>query len=149
MSAESRLSERLAVVATIDPDAYGTGAQNSDAIDMLMHRRVIFIVMVGDIASTGKVDFVVKGDVASNGSFTTTITDKSITQLTQAGTDSDKQVIVEVTAEEVAAQGKRYIRGVMTMTTAGTDGGMIALAGDTRYQPATEYDLASVDEIVA
>lgn len=142
-----RLSERLFVVATIDPDAYGTGAQTSDVIDMSLHRRVLFVVMAGTLASTATLDFLVKGDTASNGSFTTTITGKSITQLTEAGTDSDKQALLEVTAEEVAAQGFRYIRGTMTLTTAGGDAGVVALAGDARYQPLT--DLTSVDEIVA
>ncbi len=149
MTLENRLSERLALVACIDPDAYGTGAVNSDVIDMLQHRRILFVVMAGDIASTGKLDFAVYGDTASNGSFATLITGKSITQLTQAGTDSDKQAIVEVSSEEVQAQGKRYIRGVMTFTTAGGDAGMVAVAGDSRYQPNNVFDLASVDEIVA
>lgn len=146
---EARLSERLAVVATVDPDAYGTGGQNCDVIDMKLHQRVIFIVMLGDFVSTGKADFAVYGDTASNGSFATLITGKSITQLTQAGTDDNKQVVVEVTAEEVAAQGFRYIRGTLTLTVAGADAGVVALAGDDRYQPASDNDLASVDEIVA
>lgn len=145
----ARLSQQLAVVATIDPDAYGTGDQTTDVIDMKLHNRVIFIVQVGDFVSTGKADFLVKGDTASNGSFTTTITGKSITQLTQAGSDSDKQVIVEVTAEEAMAQGFRYLRGTLTLTTAGADAAVIALAGNDRFQPASDNDLATVDEIVA
>jgi len=143
-----RLSERLAVVATIDPDAYGTGNQDADVIDMQLHRRVLFVVQAGTIASTGVVNFKVYGDTASNGSFTTLITGKEITALTQAGTDSDKQAIVEVTAEEVAAQDLRYIRGQLQITVAGADAAVLALAGDSRYQPLIT-DLASVDEIVA
>lgn len=142
-----RLTERLAVVATIDPDAYGTGAQTSDVIDMTNHRRVIFVVMAGALGSSATLDFEVRGDAASNGSFTTPITGKSITQLTEAGTDSNKQAIVEVTSEEVAAQGLRYVRGLATLGAATSDYGVVAIAGDSRYQPAD--DLASVDEIVA
>lgn len=149
MTLENRLSERLAVVATIDPDAYGTGTQDTDVIDMLEHRRILFIVMAGTIASTGKIDFAVYGDTASDGAFSTLITGKSITQLTQAGSDSDKQAVVEVSSEEVQAQGKRYLKGVLTFTTAGGDAGVIAVAGDSRYQPNNVFDLASVDEIVA
>ena len=37
----------------------------------------------------------------------------------------------------------------MTLTTAGADAGVIALAGDLMYRPAADHDLASVDEIVA
>lgn len=149
MTLNTRLSERLAVVATIDPDAYGTGAQNSDYIDMALHQRILFIILAGTIASTGKIDFAVYGDTASGGAYATAITGAAITQLTEAGTDSDKQAVVEVSAADVQAQGLRYIRGVLTLTTAGGDAGVVAVAGDTRYLPASNADLASVDEIIA
>lgn len=143
-----RLSEKLAVVSTIDPDAYGTGAQTGDVIDMTYHRRVLFIGMAGTLGSSATIDLAVYGDTASNGSFATLITGKSSTQLTEAGTDSDKQAIIEVTAEEVAAQGLRYLRPTMTIGAATSDAGMIALADFSRTGPASELDLASVDEIV-
>lgn len=146
--AQPTLAERLAVIATIDPDAYATGDQTSDVIDMRYWREVMFIVQAGTLGSSATIDFVVKGDTASNGSFTTTITGKSITQMTEAGTDSDKQAVVNVTAEEVAAQGYRYIRGTLSVGTATSDAGVIALAAYPRYSDARDYDLASVDEVV-
>lgn len=149
MSFQARLSERVGVVATVDPDAYGTGDQTTDVIDMKNVNRVMFVVMAGTLGTSATLDFLVKGDTASNGSFTTTITGKSITQLTEAGTDSDKQAIVEVTAEEVKAQGFRYIRGTLTIGAAASDAGVIAIASGLAYEPASDYDLASVDEIVA
>ena len=149
MAYHPRLSEALALVACIDPDAYTTGASNSDSIDMSKHARVMFIVMAGVLGSSATLDFAVWGDTASGGSYATAITGKSITQLTEAGTDADKQAIVEVTGEEVKAQGLRYIRGVMTVGVATSDCGVVALADHSRYAPASELDLASVDEIVA
>lgn len=150
MFGTSRVSEELAVIGTIDPDAYGTGAQNGDVIDMAKWRRVLFILLAGELGSSATLDFEVFGDVASNGSFATAITGKEITQLTQAGTDSDKQVLVEVTSEEVAAQGLRYIRPTATLGTATSDYAMIALgvpAHSTR--DITGSDLASVDEVIS
>ncbi len=145
----ARLSEELAIVATIDPDVHTAAAYTTDVIDMDDFRRVIFIVMTGAMVATSTVDFVVKGDTASGGSFTTTVTGKSITQLTAAGTDDDKQVIVEVTSEECGLQGFRFLRGTLTVGTADSDASVIALAGGLRYSPASDFDLASVDEIVA
>lgn len=142
------LGEELAVVATIDPDAYGTGDQSSDVIDMAHFREVIFVVQAGTLGTSATIDFKVYGDTASNGAFSTQITGKEITQLTDAGTDSDKQAIVRVTAEEVMAQGKRYIKGVMSVGAATSDAGVVALASALRYSAAADYDLASVDEIV-
>ena len=146
---QERLSEGLAVVSCIDPDAYTAAAYNGDVIDMKFFRRVLYIVQAGTLGTNATVDWVLKGDTASGGSYSTTITGKSITQLTEAGTDSDKQVVIEVTAEEVAAQGFRYIRDTLTVGTATSDAGVIAVAAAMRYSPASDYDLASVDEIVA
>lgn len=147
--AQDRLSERLAVVATIDPDAYTADTYTTDIIDMKLHKRVMFVVAVGTMATNATLDFKVQEGAAANLSDAADLSGKAITQLTEAGSDSDKQVIVEVTSEEVAAAGGRYIRGSMTVATAACDAGVIAIAGDTHYQPASEHDLASVDEIVA
>lgn len=146
-----RLSQELAVVACIDPDAYTTGTTVSDIIDMRYHKRVIFIVQAGTLGSSATVDFVVFADSAAAMGTESAMTGKVITQLTEAGTDSDKQAIVEVTAEEVAAHvaGGRYVRGKLVVLVATSDAGMIALADRSRYAPASDFDLASVDEIVA
>lgn len=150
---DNTLAERMAVVACIDPDAYTTGDSTTDVIDMRYFRQVTFIVMAGTLGSSATVDFVVYGDTASGGSYATAITGKSITQLTEAGTDSDKQAIINVTAEEVAAQTLlgvplRYIRGTLSVGTATSDAGVIAVADTLRYSDARDYDLTSVDEVV-
>lgn len=147
---ERLLSELVSVVGTVDPDAITAGTHNTDVIDMSVHRRVMFVVAVGDLGSSATADFKVLECATSGGTYTL-LTGKSITQLTQAGTDSDKQAIVNVSSEELTA-GYRYIKGSLRVGTATSDAGVIALA-DTIFSDAvttTAYgDLASVDEIVA
>lgn len=140
--------QKLAVVSCVDPDAYTTGDVNDDVIDMLYWRRVTFLVMAGDLGSSATLNFKVYGDTASGGAFATQITGKEITALTQAGTDSNKQSHIEVTAEEVAAQGFRYIRGTMSVGAATSDCGVVALGEPAHYAPASNFDLSSVDEYV-
>jgi hypothetical protein len=66
--------------------------------------------------------------------------------------DNDEQAVINLQAEELGT-GKRYVKGVLTLTTAGGDAGAIALASQGRFTDAvvtTSYgDLASVGEIVA
>lgn len=142
------LSDQLAVIATIDPSSISPGSVNTDVIDLSRVRSVIFVVAAGTLGASATLDFAVKGDSASGGSFTTTVTGKTITQLTQAGSDDNKQVIVEVSAEEAGAQGFRYVRGALTVGTAASQACVVALAGGLRYSPASDFDLATVDEIV-
>ena len=145
---ERYLSEMLAVVGAIDPDAYTTGTQLTDAIDMQMHREVIFAIQVGTFGTAATVDFEVMESATSGGTYTQL--DKDITQLTDG--DDDKQVIVNVRASELTA-GMRYLKGSLRLLVEAVDSGVIAFADRTRYSDAvtsTSYgDLASVDEIVA
>jgi hypothetical protein len=145
-----KLSEAVAVVACIDPDAYTTGAQTSDWVDMADFERVAFIVMAGALGTSATIDFKVQQATDGNGTGAKDVTSKAITQLTDGGTDSDKQAIVEVRQDELDVEGGfRYVAGIMTVGAATSDAGVIALGGNPTYGPASNYDLASVDEIIA
>ena len=148
MASQGRISDNAVVVATIDPDAASANTYTSDVIDMSLWDKVVFYVMMGVMATNSTADFTVKGDTASGGSFTTTITGKAITQFTEAGTDSGKQAVVEVTQAEVAAQNFRYIRGALVIAAAASDCGVLAIGYGPNVAPATDNDLASVDEYV-
>jgi len=137
-----RLSEQLAVVATIDPDAYGTTTLTTDVFDMSVHHEAMFVIMVG--TNGGTVDFEVQESTATGAGTNTTTAVASITQLASA--DDDVQVVVTVRGEDMA-DGYRYLRGILTLSAA-TDSGVVALADRARYKAASAGDLASVDEIV-
>ena len=145
----AKLSEILAVVGTVDPDAYVTGTSLTDAIDMEDHEQVIFTVMVGELGSSATVDFYVMESTASGGTYTR-LSGKSITQLTDAGTDDDKQAIVVVKASELTS-GYSFLKGSLRIGAADSDAAVIAQA-TSRFSDAvtsTSFgDLASVDEIV-
>jgi hypothetical protein len=149
--AENLLSNRLAIVSVIDPDANATGTFTGDAIDMAFHRKIMVIVMAGTIASTGTVDCLLTESATSGGTYTQ-ISGKSITQLTQAGTDSDKQAVINLRSDELGT-GMRYVKVSLRIGTAAADSATVTIADRSRYSDAvnttTFGDLASVDEIVA
>lgn len=140
-----QLTEQLAVVATIDPDAYTADAYTSDWIDMSQRRRALFVVMAGTLGTAATLDAKVQEATSAAGAGAQDLSGKAITQMVKA-TDDDKQAIIEVVAEEMSA-GFRYLALVMTVGEATSDAGAIALANVSRYKPDTD-DLASVAEIV-
>lgn len=144
-----RIDQAMAVVECTDPDAYATGATTGDIIDMANFEQVAFVVMAGTLGSSATVDFqVYQGNTNALGS-PKVITSAAITQLTEAGTDSDKQAIVVVRQSDLdVANGFRWIRGTLTVGTATSDAGVVALGMYPTYGPASDYDLTSVDEIV-
>lgn len=135
-----------AVVATVDPDANAAGAHTSDEVDMSKFDNLMWIVQAGELGSSAGLAFKLQESDSSGGTFTD-ITGKAITQLTDAATDSDKQAIVTVRSDELA-DGNRFVRGIMTITTATSDSAVICLGFFPRHGPASDSDLASVAEIV-
>ena len=152
MAYTERLNEQLAIVATIDPDAYTVGATTtaavlSDVIDMDVYHRVMFILQTGILPAQSAINFNVLQGTAT-GTVTTALA--AITAL--APGDDDVQVVVEIEGQDVA-DGFRYIVGqLITENTGGgtitLDVSMVALGDTARYKPASDGDLASVDEIV-
>lgn len=144
-----RADQLAAVVSVIDPDANGTGAVNGDIIDMADFEQVMFIVSCGDMTSSGTLDFqVYQGNTSAMGS-AKVISGAAITQMEQ-GTDDNTQAVVSVKRADLdVANGFRWIRGTLTVGTAAVDSSTVALGFYPRFGPASDYDLASVAEIVA
>lgn len=153
MDQNSLPSERYAIVGVIDPDAYTNSTFYTGYIDVSKFRRLSAIIQAGDIASTGKIDAKFTAYTDGSGGGAKDVTGAAITQLTEAGTDSNKQAIIDLETQKLAAltAGTNYthVRLVLTTTTAGADVGVIVLGFDPIAYPASDADLASVDEIVS
>lgn len=142
-------SEIAAVVGNIDPDAYAASTVTTDYIPMKHFRRFMAIVQAGDIVATGTVDAKLIAYTNGSGSGAFDVPGAAITQLTQAGTDSNKQAVINFNTEVLAGSTKyTHFRLSVTMGTAGADLGAIVLGFDPLYEPASDNDASTVDEIV-
>lgn len=146
-----RLSEQIAVCGYVAPDANAAGTVRTNVIDMSKFERIMAIVCAGDLGASATLDFKFEGCDTSGGTYVD-ITGAAITQLTQAGTDSNKTAVLELKAETLAALGYRFVKGVHVVATATSDTGVVVI-GECRYLPAADQDIASgteghVDEIV-
>ncbi len=142
-------SEIAAVVGVIDPDAYAASTVTTGYIDMKLFRRFMAIVTVGDIVSTGVVNakLIAYTDGAGAGAFD--IPGAAITALTEAGTDSNKQAVINFNTDSLAGDTEyTHFRLSMALTVAGADAGAVVLGFDPRYSPATDNDATTVDSIV-
>jgi len=141
-------SEYVAIVATIDPDQYSTGSQDSDWVNMEEFHEVMAVVQAGVIAASGTIDASVRQATSSTGAGAKAITGKAITQLTTG--DNDKQAVINVRTDELdVAGGFSFVSLRQTLTTAGGDMSGVVLGMGCRHAPADDYDLASVAEILA
>ena len=137
-----RLSEQLAIVATIDPVAGATGAATTDIFSMAMHRRALFILQRG--VGVAGITCAIQENAAL------AFTAGTATVLTRAAADTDvaaTQHIFEVSAEAMGA-GMQYLRGVFTSVGADLYS-VVVMADVERYGPASDRDLPSVVSIQA
>jgi hypothetical protein len=136
-----RLSEQLAIIATIDPVALAGTTTTSDVFIMTNHRRALFILQTG--AAWASATVLIQDNPAS--AFTAG-TATLLTGLTTTVTDADSQYLYEVSAEAMTA-GSTWLRCHIQGANATDPISMVVLADVDRYKPASQYDLASVDVI--
>ena len=139
-------SEQWAVIANIDPANNGIGETFSTEWDMSLWSRVQAVVQVGSMASSATLDFKLQ-DASSSGGSLSDVTGKAITQLTEAGSDDDKQAVINLRFDELNDDG-RYCKALMTVAAGAVQSSAIIL-GLPRYYPASENDASTVDEIVS
>lgn len=143
-------SEQVAVVGVIDPDAYTAATYTSGWVAMKDFESIMAVVMVGTLGSSATIDAKLEQATTSGGAGAKDITSKAITQLTQAGTDDDKQAIINCRREELDLDNDfDYVRLSLTVGTATSDCGGFVLGVVPRRGPAQDNDLSTVDEIVA
>ena len=150
----SRLSEDLAIVGRLKPGAKTAGATvTSDIVDMDIFDRALFIFNMGDYAAGNDGSVAVSVRASNDGaSFTSdaALTGKALTTASYTGSALDDAVaVIEVTGAEMAAAGYRYCRLSVTPSNQNLTCSAIVLGGAARYKPASDYDLATVKEIIA
>lgn len=139
-------SNRAVVLGVIDPDAYAASTVTTGWIDMSVWESLLAIVFAGTLGLSATLDAKLEQATSSGGAGAKDIAGKAITQLTEAGTDSDKQAVINLRSEELDVNGGfRYVRLSMTIAVAASDAGGVILGMDGRYSPT---DATTVDEVV-
>ena len=142
-------SAQAGIVGVIDPDAYGAGAQNTPWIDMSQFEALLAIIQAGTLGTSATLDAKLQEAQDASGTGAKDIAGKAIAQLTQAGGDSDKQALINVHAQELDVEGGfTHVRLQITIGVAASDAAGLVQGFYPRYGPASDQDLASVDEIV-
>lgn len=143
-----RPSDLVAVLGAIDPDAYSNAAYETAWIDVESFGSVFALIMAGTLGSSATVDAKFQSNTIASDSGAGDVTGAAITQLTQAGTDSDKQAIIELNVDKLTA-GHKFVKLIVTVGTAASDMSAVVFGMHPRYAPARDWDAATVDEIVS
>jgi hypothetical protein len=150
MHTNSLPTERATVVGVVDPDAYAVGTYDTAWVPLKDFFRFMAVVLVGTLGSAATVDAKLRVATNAAGANAADVAGSSITQLTQAGADSDKQAIINFDPQQFlagAAADYTHVQLRLTVGTAASDAGAVLLGFDPRFLPASDYDASTVDEI--
>lgn len=143
-------SDRAAIVGAIDPDAYAASTVATGWVDIANWSQLMAIVAVGDMVATSTVDAKIRQATDNSGTSAKDVTGLAITQLTQAGTDDNKQAVINVKQTDLDYNNDfQFVQLSVTIGTAGSDLGGLLLGFDPRYNTASDSDASTVDEIVS
>ncbi|MGE0724809.1 MAG: hypothetical protein AB7O45_10560 [Alphaproteobacteria bacterium] len=141
-------SEQVALVGAVDPDNYSANPYSTPWVDMSKFDRALAVVMVGTMESSSTVNAKIE-QATTDGGTPKDVTGKAIAALTQAGTDSDKQAVINLKADDLDVDnGYRFARLTVTVAAAASDMAALMLGFNPRHAPASDHDAATVDEIV-
>ena len=132
-----RLSEQLAIVATIDPIALTGTVATSDVFSMALHRRALFILQTEAVFGAATV-LIQEGPVIGMTGSAAILTG-AVTAITEAAS----QYLFEVSGEAMAA-GNSFLRASLAGMTGGDIISMVVLADVERYHPGSDHDLGTV-----
>ncbi len=143
-------SKRAGIVGVYNPQSVSAGTVTTGWISMVDYRSIMVIILAGALGASATVDAKLQQATDSSGTGAKDVTSKAITQLTKAGTDDNKQVIINCRADELDIDGGfTHVRLSMTVATAACLLGAVVLGMDRRHGYQDAGDLTTVDEIVA
>lgn len=149
MNSNLKPSDQVAVVGAIDPDANGAATYTTGWVSLADWSGLLAVVMAGTLGSSATLDAKFEQATDAAGTGAKDVTGKAITQLTQAGTDSDKQALINLFPTDLDfANNFTHARLSMTVGTATSDCGAVLLGLYPRNGAASDSDAATVDEIV-
>jgi hypothetical protein len=129
----------------IEPDAYTTNTYTTSWLSMRDFARLTALILVGALGTNATLDAKLQQAKDDGGSGAKDITGKAITQLTQAGSDSDKMVAIELDASELDVNGKfDHVRLSITLGTATSDFGAVVMRHQPLYGPVDDSNLDEV-----
>jgi hypothetical protein len=141
---EGTVNDKLGVVGVIQPQSITAGATGvlTAAIDMKDFERVVFVVQSGTLGTSGTLDVTGEASDAAAGTYAP-LAGKSATQLVKA-TGDNKVVVVEVTQDDVAKVGKRFVKFRIAAGTAAATSGGVVIGVPASYGKGRDFNIAAV-----
>ena len=159
MFPNAKASEMLTILATLDPASQAAGTATTGWISVANHHGLMASVQSGALGASATLDAKFQQALDSSGTGAKDITgkditgkdntNKAITQLTQAASGSNRQVLINLKPEELdTVNGFGFVRLSLTVGVAPSLTSAQLIGVNPRYAPADSLNQAAVAQIV-
>lgn len=143
-----RPSDRVTLLDTINPVSQAAATVTTGWLAAADFFSFLAVLAVGALGTNATVDAKLEQATSSGGAGAKDITGKAIAQLTKAGTDDNKQVVINLRQAELdAANSFTHFRLSVTVAVAACLISAQVFGLDPRYAPATAD--TTLDEVVS
>jgi hypothetical protein len=144
MNPNIKLSERLAIMATLDPASVAASTVTTSWVSMANLHSLMALINTGVLGASATVDAKLQQAQDSGGTGVKDITGKAITQIVKA-TGDNKQATIECRDTDLDANnGFAFVRLSLTVGVAASIVGATMIGGNPIFVPASALNQAAV-----
>ena len=148
MFTNSKASEMLAILATIDPASQSAGSATTGWVSVANHHGLLAVVQTGVLGTLATVDAKLQQATDSTGAGAKDIAGRAITQIVKA-TGDNKQALINLKPEDLdTLNGFAFVRVALTVGVAASITGAQLLGVNPRFAPADSGNQAAVVQVI-
>ena len=148
MFTNSKASEMLAILATIDPASQSVGMATTGWVSVANHHGLLAVVQTGVLGTLATVDAKLQQATDSTGAGAKDVAGRAITQIVKA-TGDNMQALINLKPEELdTLNGFGFVRVALTVGVAASITGAQLLGVNPRFAPADSGNQAAVVQVI-
>ena len=148
MFTNSKASEMLAILATVDPASQSAGTATTGWVSVANHHGLLAVVQTGVLGTLATVDAKLQQATDSSGAGAKDVAGRAITQIVKA-TGDNKQALINLKPEELdTLNGFGFVRVALTVGVAASITGAQLLGVNPRFAPADSGNQAAVVQVI-
>jgi hypothetical protein len=148
MFPNSKASEMLAILATIDPASQAAGAVSTGWVPVANYLGFLALVQTGVLGASATVDAKLQQATDASGTGAKDVTDKALAQIVKA-TGDNKQALINFKPEDLdTVNGFGFVRLTLTVGAAASITSAQLIGVNPRFAPADAGNQAAVVQIL-
>lgn len=148
MFINTRPSENVAVLATLDPASVAASTVTTGWVNAGLFLHIMALIQTGVLGASATVDAKLQQATDSSGTGAKDVTGKKLTQIVKASGDN-KQAIINLKPQELdVSNGFNYVRLSLTVGTAASLVGAVVVGMIARYGSCEQFNQAATAQVV-